>query len=120
MRAGAELVLSVNAPTARRRAIGAAKSSSCPTCRATLDGLDETVEYLAARGVRLRIDPVLEPIGFGFAASLGRYLEVRAPLSRCRDDDGRRQPDRADRRRFGRRQRRCCSASARNWASAAC
>ena len=25
----------------------------------------------------LRIDPVLEPIGFGFAASLGRYLEVR-------------------------------------------
>ena len=25
----------------------------------------------------LRIDPILEPIGFGFAASLGRYLEVR-------------------------------------------
>jgi dihydropteroate synthase-like protein len=24
-----------------------------------------------------RIDPVIEPIGFGFAASLGRYLEVR-------------------------------------------
>ncbi|HBB75748.1 MAG TPA: dihydropteroate synthase, partial [Planctomycetaceae bacterium] len=24
-----------------------------------------------------RLDPVLEPIGFGFAASLGRYLEVR-------------------------------------------
>ena len=24
-----------------------------------------------------RIDPILEPIGFGFAASLGRYLEVR-------------------------------------------
>src|SRR5262249_18509936 len=24
-----------------------------------------------------RIDPVLEPIGMGFAASLGRYLEVR-------------------------------------------
>ena len=32
---------------------------------------------LAAAGVRLRIDPVLEPIGFGFAASLGRYLQVR-------------------------------------------
>ena len=28
-------------------------------------------------GVPFRIDPVLEPIGFGFAASLGRYLEVR-------------------------------------------
>ena len=28
-------------------------------------------------GVKYRIDPVIEPIGFGFAASLGRYLEVR-------------------------------------------
>jgi dihydropteroate synthase-like protein len=27
--------------------------------------------------VPFRIDPVLEPIGLGFAASLGRYLEVR-------------------------------------------
>ena len=43
----------------------------------TLAGLDETVEELAAAGVRLRIDPVLEPIGFGFAGSLGRYLQVR-------------------------------------------
>jgi dihydropteroate synthase len=39
--------------------------------------LDETVDELAQAGVRLRIDPVLEPIGFGFAASLGRYAEVR-------------------------------------------
>ena len=30
-----------------------------------------------AAGVQFRIDPILEPIGFGFAASLGRYLEVR-------------------------------------------
>jgi hypothetical protein len=43
----------------------------------TLAGLDETVEELAAAGVRLRIDPVLEPIGFGFTGSLGRYLQVR-------------------------------------------
>jgi dihydropteroate synthase len=28
-------------------------------------------------GVPHRLDPVLEPIGFGFAASLGRYLDVR-------------------------------------------
>src|SRR2546423_8820201 len=32
---------------------------------------------LAAAGVPLRIDPVIEPIGCGFAGSLGRYLEVR-------------------------------------------
>jgi hypothetical protein len=43
----------------------------------TLGGLDETIEHLAAARVPLRIDPVVEPIGCGFAASLGRYLEVR-------------------------------------------
>jgi dihydropteroate synthase len=40
-------------------------------------GFDETVERLAREGVPFRLDPVLEPIGFGFAASLGRYLDVR-------------------------------------------
>ena len=48
-----------------------------PDVPAGLAGLDETVEMLAEAGVRLRIDPVLEPIGFGFAASLGRYFDVR-------------------------------------------
>jgi hypothetical protein len=43
----------------------------------TLDGLDETVDFLLARDIPFRIDPILEPIGFGFAASLGRYLETR-------------------------------------------
>jgi dihydropteroate synthase-like protein len=48
-----------------------------PDVPATLEGLDETVDMLAQAGVRLQIDPVLEPISFGFAASLGRYLEIR-------------------------------------------
>ena len=48
-----------------------------PDVPATLEGLDRTVEALTGWGVPFRIDPVLEPIGFGFAASLGRYLEVR-------------------------------------------
>jgi dihydropteroate synthase-like protein len=60
----------------------AARSWGCevvavPDVPATLEGLDATVQALHAAGVRFRIDPVLEPIGFGFAASLGRYLEVR-------------------------------------------
>jgi len=76
-RAGAELVLSVNA-TNREAAIDwGIEVVAIPDDFATLGGLEETVDYLAVRGVRLRIDPVLEPIGFGFAASLGRYLEVR-------------------------------------------
>src|SRR5262249_17802225 len=75
--AGAELVLSVNGTNA-----DAARSWGCegvagPDVPATLEGLDRTVETLHAAGVPFRIDPILEPIGFGFAASLGRYLEVR-------------------------------------------
>src|SRR5207302_8050139 len=38
--------------------------------------LDRTVELLHGWGVPFRIDPAIEPIGFGFAASLGRYLDV--------------------------------------------
>ena len=48
-----------------------------PDVPSTLEGLDETVNLLQKSGVPFRVDPVLEPIGFGFAASLGRYLEVR-------------------------------------------
>jgi dihydropteroate synthase len=75
--AGAELVLSVNA-TNRDAAIDwGCEVVAIPDDFATLGGLDETLERLSAAGVPLRIDPVIEPIGCGFAASLGRYLEVR-------------------------------------------
>jgi dihydropteroate synthase-like protein len=75
--AGAELVLSVNSSN-----LAAARSWGCevvavPDVPADLTGLDHVVETLSGWGVRFRIDPILEPIGFGFAASLGRYLEVR-------------------------------------------
>ncbi len=77
VRAGAELVLSVNATNR-----GAARNWGCevvvvPDAPAELAGLDETVSLLADAGVRLRIDPVLEPIGFGFAASLERFFAIR-------------------------------------------
>jgi dihydropteroate synthase-like protein len=75
--AGAELVLSVNSSN-----VSAARSWGCevvvlPDALDTLAGLDQTIEKLQAWGVKYRIDPVIEPIGLGFAASLGRYLEVR-------------------------------------------
>jgi dihydropteroate synthase-like protein len=77
VRAGAELVLSVNATNRHHAADWGCEVVVVPDVPGTLEGLDETVTQLAAAGVRLRIDPVLEPIGFGFASSLGRYLEVR-------------------------------------------
>lgn len=39
--------------------------------------LDRTVGTLHENDIRCRLDPILEPIGFGFAASLGRYIDVR-------------------------------------------
>ena len=77
VRAGAELVLSVNASNREPAADWGCEVVAIPDDPRTLSGLDDTIDALQARGVRLRIDPVLEPIGFGFAASLSRYLEVR-------------------------------------------
>lgn len=77
VRAGAELVLSVNPSNRHLAPDWGVEIVVLPDPPGTLDSLDETVEFLAKRGVPFRIDPILEPIGLGFAASLGRYLEVR-------------------------------------------
>jgi dihydropteroate synthase len=75
--AGAELVLSVNAANRERAPEWGVEVVAIPDQPGSLSGLDPTVEFLTRKGVPFRIDPILEPIGFGFAASLGRYLEVR-------------------------------------------
>jgi dihydropteroate synthase-like protein len=77
VRAGAELVLSVNSSNREAARDWGCEVVVVPDDPRSLAGLDETIEMLAAAGVRLRIDPVIEPIGFGFAESLGRYLQVR-------------------------------------------
>jgi dihydropteroate synthase len=77
VRAGAELVLSVNSGNRQAAVDWNCRVVVVPDDPATLAGLDETIEFLAERNVPLMIDPILEPLGFGFAASLGRYLDVR-------------------------------------------
>jgi dihydropteroate synthase-like protein len=79
--AGAELVLSVNG-TNRHHARDwhdrfGAEVVAIPDTPTDLDSLDATIADLHAWGCKFRVDPVIEPIGFGFAASLGRYIEVR-------------------------------------------
>ncbi|MBN9122413.1 MAG: dihydropteroate synthase [Planctomycetes bacterium] len=80
--AGAELVLSVNGTNvehARRWKImhPDAEVVAIPDTPDDLDSLAWTVDVLRAVGIKYRLDPILEPIGFGFAASLGRYAETR-------------------------------------------
>jgi len=77
VRAGAELVLSVNR-TNRKQARGwPCEVVVVPDVPGTLDGLDETTGLLSEAKMRYRLDPILSPIGFGFSASLGLYLEAR-------------------------------------------
>jgi dihydropteroate synthase len=75
--AGAELVLSVSGSNRQLAPDWGVEVVAIPDQAGTLDGLDQTIEFLARHDVPFRIDPILEPIGFGFAASLGRFLEVR-------------------------------------------
>ena len=77
VRAGASLVLSVNSTNVAAAADWGCEVVVVPDVPATLEGFFDTIEWLTKDGVKMRLDPVLEPIGFGFAASLGRYLDVR-------------------------------------------
>lgn len=77
IRGGADLVLSVNGSNRAAAPDWGVEVVAIPDQPGTLEGLDATIEFLEKHGVRHRIDPILEPIGCGFAASLGRYLEAR-------------------------------------------
>jgi dihydropteroate synthase-like protein len=78
--AGAELVLSVNGSNAeviRDLAGSGARAVVVPDLGASLETVEPTLETLQAAGVPFLVDPILEPIGFGFTASLERYAEAR-------------------------------------------
>ena len=75
--AGAELVLSVNSSNREHATRWGVEVVAIPDTPHSLGGLEETAQFLAERGVPHRLDPVLDPIGFGFAQSLGRYLEIK-------------------------------------------
>jgi dihydropteroate synthase-like protein len=76
-RAGAELVLSVKPSTARLAGDWGCEVVAIPETPTQWQTLEDAMETLEALGVPYRVDPILEPIGFGFATSLGRYVEAR-------------------------------------------
>ncbi|HZZ81206.1 MAG TPA: DUF6513 domain-containing protein [Gemmataceae bacterium] len=76
-RAGAELILSVNATNRAAAGDWGCEVVAIPDVPADCAGLAGTIDFLQTRGISFRVDPVLEPIAFGFAASLGRYLRTR-------------------------------------------
>ena len=77
VQAGAELVLSVNGQNVDVARDLPATFVAIPDFGGGLETLDATVERLEAWGRRYILDSVLDPIGFGFARSLCRYLTLR-------------------------------------------
>ena len=78
--AGAELVLSVNASNidvAQHLAGTGTRVVVIPDLGGSVDTLEPSVNALERLGIPYLIDPVIEPIGHGFMASLERYAEVR-------------------------------------------
>jgi dihydropteroate synthase len=77
--AGAEMVLSVNRSNldvAREFAGTGATAVVIPDLGEGIETMGPTIEALEGWGVPYLLDPIIEPIGFGFMASLERYAEV--------------------------------------------
>jgi dihydropteroate synthase len=78
--AGAEMVLSVNGSNLAvidgLRGSGA-RIVAIPDFGAGLETLGPTLEALDRAGITYLIDPVIEPVGFGFMASLERYAGIQ-------------------------------------------
>ncbi len=77
VQAGAELILSCNHSSFDWVTQLETEVVAIPDAPADLDSLERLVERLQEHGVRFRLDPIIEPIGMGFAASLRRYMQVR-------------------------------------------
>ena len=78
--AGATLVLSINASNldmARELAGRGVRVVALPDFGAPLESITRTLDLLSSLDLPFLIDPIIEPIGFGFTASIERYAEAR-------------------------------------------
>jgi dihydropteroate synthase-like protein len=75
--AGVDYVLSLNGSNRELARELRATPVLIPDTPDDLDSLDATIAEVEKHGKPFLVDPIIEPIGTGFAASLGRYLDVR-------------------------------------------
>jgi dihydropteroate synthase-like protein len=75
--AGVDYVLSLNGSNRDLAERLRATPVLIPDTPEDLDSLEATMAHLGGLGKPYLVDPIIEPIGTGFAASLGRYLDVR-------------------------------------------
>ena len=79
-RAGAEYLLSLTEATLDLAADTGATPILIPSPHGDLGSLTRAAEAAAKRGMACILDPILDPIHFGFARSLARYVELRERL----------------------------------------
>lgn len=82
-RAGAHFVLSLDETT-----LDAVKGTACvpvlvPKPHGDLQSLIRAIDLAESRDIKVLADPILDPIHFGFMASLARYGELRRLRPKC-------------------------------------
>jgi dihydropteroate synthase-like protein len=75
--AGAELILSCNHSNIDWVTKFDTEVVAIPDSPADTNSLDRLINRLIQQDAKFRIDPIIEPIGMGFAASLQRYMDAR-------------------------------------------
>jgi len=76
-RAGADFILSVNSSNMHLASELKCRAVVIPDFDGGLASLERNIALLEEHNVAYIIDPVLKPIGFGFAESLADFIEVR-------------------------------------------
>ncbi len=76
-RAGANYLLSLSEKTIAIADEGPAIPVLVSAGAADMDSLDRVIDMMIAKGKPYYADPILDPIHFGFAASVARYLDLR-------------------------------------------
>jgi len=82
-KAGARFLLSLDETTLDLAADTGATPVLVPATHGDLASLLRAAEAAEARGIAALLDPVLDPIHFGFMGSLARYAELRRRLPRA-------------------------------------
>ncbi|MEL7338659.1 MAG: dihydropteroate synthase, partial [Planctomycetota bacterium] len=75
--AGASLVLSVNETNRERALDWGAEVVVIPGMNRDEKSFEETIFFLLEHDVRVRLDPILDPLGVGFTDSVARYRSTR-------------------------------------------
>ena len=74
---GANWYFQSTVTTCTQQSIGDCEVVVIPDTPDDKKNFEKTIDFLSTRGVPIRLDPILEPIGCGFAQSLMRYVACR-------------------------------------------